>query len=151
LNHLSISSPELAKYGYNAVIIWLIGLLLASPICVYQKIVAFGIEGFVSYDKCVEMWPNNNRGIYSFVVLITQLLIPSSVMLMSHYRIRAHLNSHRVRRIRPYIDDRPQDSNSSFHTNNEDNQRSVKLLIRELFLRILINFLANYYRRGLIN
>ncbi len=107
------------KYGYNTIIAWIIALLLASPICIYQKLVEFGIPGLATYNKCMEIWPHNIRGIYSFVLFLAQLLIPSSVMLVSHYRIRQHLNANRIYK---NIDEKQQNTLSSdrFNCNNNE-------------------------------
>ena len=128
LAHTLSRSSALIKYGYSTAIIWLISLLLSAPICIYQKVVDFGIKDLVLYHKCVENWPTNNRGIYSFVILITQLLIPSSVMLVSHYRIRGHLNRHRIRRPQSnYSSNRDgQPSNSSIRSENIENNNSIE-------------------------
>lgn len=83
------------KYGLNTFIIWLISLVLASPICIYQDVVEYGIKGIITYDKCLEDWPKNVKTIYSFIILIAQLLIPNGVMLFSHYQIQKHLNLNR--------------------------------------------------------
>ncbi|CAG2110314.1 unnamed protein product [Medioppia subpectinata] len=123
------SSPKLMKYGFYTLIIWIISMLLSAPICVYQSVVGFGIKELILYDKCVENWPNNNRGIYSFVILITQLLIPSCVMLVSHYRIRSHLNSNRIIRWSNYHF-RQHSSSSSIHSiNNNNNDENIRHLI----------------------
>ncbi|XP_054156871.1 neuropeptide Y receptor type 2-like [Oppia nitens] len=92
------STPKLIKYAINTLIIWLLSTIISSPICIYQSLVEYGIPGVVIFDKCVEHWPYHIRGVYSLVILITQLLIPSTVMLVSHYRIRSHLSDHRVSR-----------------------------------------------------
>lgn len=83
------------RYCVNAAAIWALALILASPISIYQDVVEFGIKGLVTYDKCLENWPQNYRSVYSFVILVAQLLIPNSVMLFSHYRIRRHLDVNR--------------------------------------------------------
>ncbi len=107
------------KYGYNTVITWIIALLLASPISIYQKLVEFGVPGLVTYNKCIEIWPFNIRGIYSFVLLLAQLLIPSSVMLVSHHRIRQHLNANRINKS---IDEKQQNIQPSDRFNGNNNE-----------------------------
>ena len=124
-------SPRLIKYGYNTLTIWVIALILSAPIGFYQKVVEFGLRDLVLYDKCVESWPNNNRGIYSFVILITQLLIPSSVMLVSHYRIRGHLNRHRfVRNQRSQFQQKRQSSNTSLRSNTNTQPNNAEEIQR---------------------
>ncbi len=107
------------KYGYITVITWIIGLLLASPISIYQKLVEFGVPGLVTYNKCMEIWPYNIRGIYSFVLLLAQLLIPSSVMLVSHHRIRQHLNANRINKS---IDEKQRNIQPSDRFNGNNNE-----------------------------
>ena len=82
-------------------------ILLASPISVYQEITSFGAKELITFDKCLEKWPEFYRISYLFIILFIQLLIPNTVLFISYKRIKKYLRFN------------SNENNEEFNTNNK--------------------------------
>ncbi|XP_013784684.1 neuropeptide F receptor-like [Limulus polyphemus] len=74
-------------------VIWLVSMVLSLPICIAKRLEKVGLPGYVIYEKCIEEWPSSSsKLVYLLITLIAQLAIPATVLLTTHFRVKAHLN-----------------------------------------------------------
>lgn len=88
LNQVSRKKCSRNKLTIEICLIWIVPVIIALPQALYQEQVEIGIPGTYSFYKCVEKWPGNSRAIYSLSVLFIQLIVPSTCLLISYFRIR---------------------------------------------------------------
>ncbi|XP_076372834.1 neuropeptide F receptor-like [Tachypleus tridentatus] len=89
LPHKMNIDHKLTRYTIG---IWFISLLLSLPISFTKKVTAVGLPGYIMYYKCIEKWPSvNSRITYMLVTSLAQFLIPMTILLVTHLRIKSHL------------------------------------------------------------
>ncbi|XP_055927550.1 neuropeptide F receptor-like isoform X1 [Argiope bruennichi] len=70
--------------------IWLVALLLASPLFVFRTVVHFPVNlpWLKSVNYCIERWPiQHGRGFYSAFSMVFQYLLPIFIVSMAYARI----------------------------------------------------------------
>ncbi|XP_055929814.1 neuropeptide F receptor-like [Argiope bruennichi] len=73
--------------------VWVISFIISSPIPYAQTVRNVGLPDIYVYEKCLEEWPwHNAKGLYTVVIVLVQFLIPTLVLLITHFRIELHLN-----------------------------------------------------------
>ena len=75
--------------------IWITSILISIPQSVYQEIQIVGNANLYAYEKCIENWPDKSiRATFTIIITIIQLMIPTSCLIISYFRIKSHLNLH---------------------------------------------------------
>ncbi|XP_076308814.1 neuropeptide F receptor-like [Tachypleus tridentatus] len=100
--------------------IWMVSVLLSLPICFTKRVEEVGFLNFVIYKKCIEEWPSNfSKLVYLIVTFVAQLVIPTTVLVVTHFRVKSHLGSVK-----------PQTSAQENEQNSERNQRELRRNLR---------------------
>lgn len=91
----SVQRPEDSRrrVAWYTAAIWLFSIALSLPICMSQTLQKVGLSRDYMYEKCVEQWPSPGaKQIYTLVILIIQFVIPTTALVVTHFRIKSHLS-----------------------------------------------------------
>ncbi|XP_067129415.1 neuropeptide Y receptor type 6-like [Centruroides vittatus] len=81
------------RIAYFIFVIWIISIILSSPVCFSQTVSTVGLPGIAIYKRCVEHWPSNfTKSTYTIIIVVAQFIIPATVLVITHFRIKSHLN-----------------------------------------------------------
>ncbi|XP_064484286.1 neuropeptide Y receptor type 6-like [Ornithodoros turicata] len=73
--------------------IWVFSLALSLPICLSQNLQKVGLSVNYMHEKCVEQWPSPGaKQLYTLSILIIQFVIPTTSLVVTHFRIKSHLS-----------------------------------------------------------
>ncbi|XP_022253604.1 neuropeptide F receptor-like [Limulus polyphemus] len=104
--------------GYTFAI-WMVSVLLSLPICFTKRVEDVGFLSYVIYKKCIEVWPSNSsKLVYLIVTFVAQLVIPTTVLVVTHFRVKAHLSTVNPRK--------------SGHENDQHSERTQREVRRNL-------------------
>lgn len=83
------------KLVLQIMFIWITSIIISIPQSVYQEIEIFGNPDLYTYEKCTENWPDKSiRATFTIIITIIQLMIPTSCLIISYFKIKSHLNLH---------------------------------------------------------
>lgn len=78
---------------FEVLFIWITSLVLSLPQAFYQEQVQIGIPGLYEYTKCVESSKSPLMNLYSVLISIIQLFVPSISLFLSYFKIKYHLRN----------------------------------------------------------
>lgn len=73
--------------------IWITSLILSLPQAFYQEQVQIGIPGLYEYTKCVESSKSPLMSMYSVLITVIQLFVPTVSLFLSYFKIKCHLRN----------------------------------------------------------
>ena len=76
----------------ETIIIWASSFIVSIPVWVHQNETVVGFPKVACITKCLESWPPNWRISYTLIVMLIQLVLPSTLLFISHVKIKRHLD-----------------------------------------------------------
>ncbi|CAM1325958.1 NPY1R (predicted) [Pycnogonum litorale] len=90
------SSMKVMGANLVVLLIWIISLMMSSPLIVFKKIKKYEVDlpGLETIEFCWEVWPiEHGRAMYSVMVMIFQYLFPIITLVIIHFRICKRLKN----------------------------------------------------------
>lgn len=81
-------------------LIWIISILLSSPIFIYQTISHIELTSVHTITICGELWPRHGRTYYTLALLLIQWVCPLVTMTICHHKVDTFLRRHIQTRVR---------------------------------------------------
>ncbi|XP_054917335.2 neuropeptide F receptor-like [Dermacentor andersoni] len=92
---VSVQRPEDSRrrVAWYMAAIWIFSVALSLPMCLSQSLQKVGLSRRYMYEKCVEQWPSPGaKQLYTLVTLLIQFVIPTTALVVTHFRIKSHLS-----------------------------------------------------------
>ncbi|RWS05097.1 neuropeptide F receptor-like protein [Dinothrombium tinctorium] len=116
-------------------LIWIIAGLLSLPVSINHSDVEIKVAGVYLYNRCLETWSLEAKTWFSFITLIFQLIMPTSLLVTCHLKIKFHL------RETSRNNSSGRDAlNDAFKESRERNERALANLFR-VWLAFLLSWL----------
>lgn len=86
-------SAAVAAFGLT--VMWLLSLLITTPLFFYTHLESVSVSGVFLYDRCVERWPSDSLKLtFSAGMTTVQFVIPVVILGSIHLKISAFLKLH---------------------------------------------------------
>lgn len=85
------------QISIETIIIWISSYIISIPVWLNQTETVLGVPEIASITKCLESWKPHLRITYTMIVMLIQLIVPSTILFISHFKIKQHLDQKLVK------------------------------------------------------
>lgn len=115
-NRLSLNVNKWISIRSETGFIWILALILSSPIPFFQDLIHIRLSSTTLLKKCVELWPSRQvKAVYLMVNMTFQFFLPAIILVMTYSLITKHLKESKanIKRFRIAASERERESTSS--------------------------------------